>query len=198
MQNKRKVLGVDFDDVLFSFNDCFLDYNRAKYGLNMKRTDLFDFDYGKTFPCPPEETTRRVLEFYETPEHMEGVAVPGSMDAIRALSKDFDIHVVTSRNENLRSRVADWIKLKFANLLSSIHFTGQYNAASDHKLTKVDVCNDLGIEVFVEDALHHATPLAESGRKVFLLNNPWNQQPELHPNITRVNSWDEIVSLLKA
>lgn len=197
MQNtKKRVLGVDFDDVLFSFNDCFLDYNRAKYGLDMKLSDLFDFDYGKTFPCPPEETIRRVLEFYDTREHMETAPIPGAIEGIRKLSKDYDIHIVTSRDEKLRPSVSEWIRDKFENLIDSMHFTGQYNAAHDHKLTKVDVCNDLGIEYFIEDALHNAIPIAESGRKVFLLDNPWNQSPNLHSNIIRVNSWDEIVRLL--
>jgi uncharacterized HAD superfamily protein len=31
----------------------------------------------------------------------------------------------------------------------------------------------LDIEVFVEDALHNAIPLAESGREVYLLDTPW-------------------------
>ena len=188
-----KVIGVDFDDVLLSFNDGFLEFNRVNYGLDMKRSDLVSFDYSKTFPCTPEETVRRVFEFYESEAHDNSEAIEGAVEAIQKLGEHNQLHLVTSRSSKVRPSVEKWLHKMFPNMITSMHFTDQFHGENTQKVTKADVCEQLGIEFFVEDALHHAQDIAESGRKVYLLDTPWNQDENLHPNIKRVFSWDEIV-----
>ena len=63
------------------------------------------------------------------------------------------------------------------------------------KKSKAQVCKSLGVDVFIEDALEHALPLANNGIPVLLFDRPWNRGQE-PANTTRVFSWSGILRSL--
>src|SRR4051812_7191902 len=133
-KKKRVPLGVDLDDILLSFSHGFLAYNRKKYGLDMKRQDLFDFDYEKTFPLPLTETVRRLFEFHRSPEHDLTPPIRGAIEGLTTLKNKYDIHVITSRADTLRESVERWLSKHFNGLIDSIYFTDQYYGDETKKI----------------------------------------------------------------
>ena len=63
-----------------------------------------------------------------------------------------------------------------------------------NKISKEEVCKNLGIQVFVEDNLRYAQALAKEGIQSFLLAKERNTtfKAEENPNIFRVESWDAV------
>jgi uncharacterized HAD superfamily protein len=51
------------------------------------------------------------------------------------------------------------------------------------------------VDLMVEDAPANALALAEAGVKVVLFGAPYNAHVR-HPNITRCEGWDEVLSLI--
>ena len=81
-------------------------------------------------------------------------------------------------------------------LLKGIHFTNQYHGKESEKRDKASICKELNVEIFIDDALHNAENIITAGVPVLLLDSPWNQTNTLHPLITRVHSWKEILEKL--
>lgn len=58
------------------------------------------------------------------------------------------------------------------------------------KLTKLDIYDLRGVTHVVEDLPPQVRDAAESGRKVFMMDQPWNQDVQI-PGVERVHSWYE-------
>lgn len=198
MEATKPVLAVDFDDILFDFNETFRNYHNTRYGTAYAFEDLKTYEIEKILGCDIPEKNRRILEFYHSREHVEGIVIPGALDSLELLSAWYSLHIVSARPDTVSEATHVWLEVnRSLQLFEKLHFTGHYhaNAKSLKRLSKADICLELGAKVFIEDALHNAASVAQVGIPVLLYDKPWNQG-ELHPNITRVHSWSEIVSRL--
>jgi uncharacterized HAD superfamily protein len=199
MPHKKKksklVIGIDFDDVIFDFNDSLHAYHNAKYGTSVKRQDIVSYDIEKLWHCTPEEASKKIFEFYETEEHEKTLPISGALEALSLLKSDHELHIITTRGNQVRDVTLKWIKKNFSGYFTSINLTNQY-FGDGHKRTKLEVCEELGVDVMIEDSMSHATEIAKSGRRVFLIDTPWNQG-NVPENVTRVFSWGEIVKKLQ-
>lgn len=197
MKKKRGlVIGVDMDDVIFDFNDSLHAYHNAKYGTSVKRQDVVTYDLEDVWKCTPEEAARRVLEFYGTPEHDQAGLINGAAEAIVELSKTHELHIITSRGEQIRELTLRWVDEKFPGRFKSVQLTNHYFGVPEKKRSKAEVCEELGVDFMIEDSMSQAKEISGTGRTVFLLDTPWNQG-ELPKNVVRVHSWAEIVDTLK-
>ena len=64
--------------------------------------------------------------------------------------------------------------------------------------SKGEFCDDLGIEIMIDDSAGFANECAAPNRKVFLINQPWNKAAKVKPGIIRVNSWEEIMKQINS
>ena len=79
-------------------------------------------------------------------------------------------------------------------IFESVEFTNYF---SENPRSKSDVCRALNAQYLIDDHVHHATVVAETGIKVLLFGDyPWNQAESLHPNITRKKDWPAVLQLL--
>ena len=195
MNNPRRKIGIDFDDVIYGFNRAYCDFHNAKYGTNIAYEDISQYEMEKTWGISLQECVKRVDEFYFSTDHAGAKPVEGSLRGIGILKRDNDLHLITSRREDVRAQTTSWLEKHFPNTFAEIHFTNQFGSTKKKRL-KSEVCKELGIDVMVEDALHYADDLSTKGVRVLLLDTPWNQGqvPEL---VSRVDSWDEAVEALQ-
>lgn len=190
----KKVFGFDLDEVLMDFNGALGPWHNRNYGTNYQKHEIFSFNLEKIWGCTVEEAIQRVLEFFNSPEHWNAEPIAGAVSGIRKLTEQYGLYVVTAKPEELREKTLEWISLHFPKMFDEVYFTNHFSG-SNPKRSKSEVCHELGIEVFVDDALHNAEEIASAGIPVLLLDTPWNQGEVKYP-ITRVFSWEEIVERL--
>jgi uncharacterized HAD superfamily protein len=195
MDTHKKVLGVDFDDVLVRTGHALAEFHNATYGTAYARDDVTNFDLSEVWDCTPEEADRRIAEFTTTKFHHEAQAVLGARDALQALSETYDIMIVTGRSDEWRDPTIEWLEKNFIGLYREIHFTT--SPGPGRARLKSEIVREFNMVSFIDDALHFAKDVATLGIPVLLFDTPWNQGTT-SPGITRVHSWKEILGILKA
>jgi uncharacterized HAD superfamily protein len=196
MQNKR-VVGLDFDDVLMDFCGPLYQFHNKHFGTDLTLDDAKIWDLWKVWNCEQEESELRVMNFYHSDDHQAAAPVTGGPEAVRRLAENNRLVIVTSRPESVRERTLHWLEKHYPNLFEHVCFTNIFHAEGAKRKTKAEACEELGVDIFVDDNLDNAHGIAESGRPVLLLTAPWNEdKTDLHPNITRVHSWDHILEVL--
>jgi uncharacterized HAD superfamily protein len=194
---KKPVLGLDFDDVLMDFRSTLDEYHNEKHGTNLTREGAVSYSLPDSWDCSEDEAAKRVVGFYESDHHHAALPVDMAQEAITKLARKHDFVIITSRPEFIKDRTLEWLEKNYPNTFQNICFTNLYlGEAGAKKRTKAEVCAEYGVKVFVDDNLDNAQDVAEKGFSVLLLDKPWNQVTDLHPNITRVYSWDDIVRVL--
>ncbi len=192
---ERKVIGVDFDDVLFKCNDALAVFHNTTYGTSYSKSDVHEFDLSSVWNCTPEETRRRIYEFVSSDFHHQAEAVFGAYDALKTLGEGNDIVIVTGRHESAKDATLEWLSKNFLGLYREIHFVGHDDPDESKRRLKSEVVKELGISLFIDDASHFAADVASAGIPVLLFDTPWNQG-DIAPGVTRVFSWEEILTLI--
>lgn len=187
----HKTIGIDMDDVLIDFNESLFRYHNEKFGTNYKREDATTYKVEDLWGYTVEKTRELLNDFYYSDHHNEALPVEGAIEAIEHLSKNNSLHIVTARPSLIKSETHVWIDKHFKDSFKDIHFTCKDIFDQDKRM-KSDICKELGIELFIEDSLENAMSIAGIGIPVFLIDTPWNQG-ELHPLVTRVKTWKEII-----
>lgn len=191
-----KRIGIDLDDVLLDLNTALCAYHNARHGTNFTREDVTDYDLWKMWSCSKEELFERVDDFYVSPEHRDAVPVAGAEAAIRILSEDHDLFVVTAKPERLRGMTEEWIGRHFPGMFRELRFTGGYQRRNDGYVRKSELCRELEIRTFIDDALSNVEDLAPIMDRMFLLDSPWNRREVHYDSVIRVFSWDDILRRL--
>lgn len=189
-------IGIDIDNVLAELSDALHLWHEEKYNYSKTTQERTQFGLAFSWNCSQEEATKRLLEFYQSKEFKETTPVKGAIKAIDKLAKEHELHAITARPVHIEEETLKWIDKHFSlKNFKKIHINGQCINKEVVK-TKTDICQELGIKLMIEDALHFADDCAEKGIKVLLLDWPWNQKDKLHSNITRVKDWDEILEII--
>ncbi len=188
---KKKIIGVDFDDVLFNFNRSFVDFCNKKYGTKMTYEKITDYMMEKSWNEPIEVILKRIEEFFKSGEHDLVIPLAGSEDAIKSLSSKYDLVVITSRPDLIKESTNRWINKNFGDVFKGVHFSNQFMTGGGVARKKSEICKEIGVNLFIEDAPVYSMNIAKNGIPVILLNTPYNQNVS-HELISRVNSWAEV------
>lgn len=193
MNRKKRTIGVDFDDVLMDTNTALASFHNEIYGTSFTRDHIFSYSLEKVWGCTPEEVQQRIEVFFDSPSHALILPVPGATKAIRQLSENYRLVVITARPSSKRNITQKLLDQYFPGLLQELHFTHNVEGNIQEKRTKAEVCKEFGIEVFIEDALTHALPIASLGITTFLFDAPWNREA-IPDSVIRVKSWGDILA----
>ena len=193
-----RLIGVDLDDVLMDFNAGLCAFHNAYYGTSLVKDDITSYHLEETWGCSRKEAISRVVQFYHSSEHEATPSVDGAIEVVRELQDNLvDFVIITSRPESVREQTHLWLAGHFPTLVKKIYFTSHFYH-QETMVTKADVCRDLGVEVFIDDAPFHIEDVAVVVKRAILFDAPWNQNHCLTlPNMYRVHSWSEIQRLLK-
>lgn len=196
MIESRPTIGIDLDDVLLVCLPKIVEYHNRMHGTSVTAITTYDLEvlFGISVPVKND----RVHAFYLSDDHGRMSPVEGAQGAMRRLKETHRLHIITARGEVIRRRTEELILRYFPDTFEDMHFIGYHITPSGKRPSKSEVCRKIGARVFVDDALHHAADVAESGCKVFLPDQPWNQCGALPPRVTRVFSWEEIVRRIEA
>lgn len=186
-------IGIDLDDVIADFFETLLEHHNKKYGRSDRAEDFKEWKWWPVWGITREETIKRVDEFHEIHKIEEVPPIKGALDAINKLSKDNELFVITSRPSRFKNKIESWIKHHLKREIRVIH-AGDFH--KDGRATKAEICQELGVELMVEDGGEIAINCADNGINVLLFDKPWNQNVG-HKNIVRVRGWKEILEKIE-
>ncbi len=190
-----KIIGIDLDDTLLNLNGTFIKFLNLNYDTAYARENLTSPFFEESFDITKEDVLKRLHEFYNSEHHAEAEPIEGAPEALARLAEANELHIVTASPEEMKDRIEAWLGKNFTNRFKGIHFTRK-SIFDNSVRNKKDICAELGIEVFIDDALHNAEDISSAGIPVFLLDSPWNQKSINSPLVTRVHSWDDIINKL--
>lgn len=188
-------IGIDLDDVLSESTAAFIKFYNETYGTNLDIKTKEKYGWWEIVDVPREEYEKRVHKFYTTPYFKNTEPINDASETLKKLKKNNELYIITARGNNIKEITEKWVENNFPNIFSKIYYTNQFEQGLK-KTTKATICNNLNIDIFIEDSLEFAEDCAKSNRKVYLLDYPWNQTDKLPEGITRVYSWREIDELV--
>ena len=186
---------VDLDEVLAQFLVAYLEYQNNTYGTNYKFKDVSDYDVWKVRGGTREQIVEKVYDFHKTPYFANIKPIEWALPVLKRLKKDHELYLITSRQDSVKEQTKLRINKYFPDIFSDLFFVNHFSTEWSQR-KKSDVCNEVGIDVMIEDSLIYAEDCAVGERKVLLCNRPWNQAQTISPNIQRVQDRNEIDSLI--
>lgn len=188
-------IGFDLDEVLTDQLPAIIEYHNAVYGTALTREQFRSLRYWEAWGGTKEEAIQKVYDYYRIDYFRNISPVAGSHEAVDALKQSHDLCIITSRPNDFAQETRDWVNLHFPESFSSINFANHY-AQSGKPKTKSEICDSLGVNVLVEDSLEYALECRKQTRRIFLLDCPWNQSPDLPLGVQRVQNWREIADAI--
>ena len=194
-----KKIGIDMDDVLMDFGVNLFEFYNSRNGTNFTQADALHFELTKVWNCDPEKAIQTVADFYKTDLHHNASPLAGAVEFVKKQKNNgHELFVITARPEEHKEATTNWLTKHFPNLFSDIVFLNHSSGgATDPKKSKKksEACRDLGIEIFIDDALHNVNDVATAtvGIKTYLLDKPWNRNGELHSSVKRIFHFDEVI-----
>lgn len=190
------IIAIDIDDVIIESSPRLTEYYNRKYGTHLTLDDMYS-DNPKAWGVTDDaQAIERVEGYLATDEFQSIPPLREAIASIHRLARRHELHVVTGRSLAIEVATTDMLRMYFPDIFRSIVFTSMY---SHNKRAKVEVCQELGANLLIEDHLGHALPVARSGTDVVLFGNyPWNQSDELPANICRAKNWTAVEEFINA
>ena len=197
MNSSKKVVAVDADEVLAEFMEHFLMFHNARYETRFTKSEITSFRFEEVFKIEERDVLRRIGEFYEDQVIHNIRPVEGAEEGINSLiDKGYQLEIITARPPYYRQITVDWVEKHFPGKFEQIHFAFNPFNINSERLTKAEICKQIGAEVLIDDNLVNALDCADRGITVYLMDAPWNQVEELPKKVIRVKSWEEILERL--
>ncbi|PCH33341.1 hypothetical protein WOLCODRAFT_135069 [Wolfiporia cocos MD-104 SS10] len=200
--SNKPIICIDLDDVLSQTNGVVADWHNAAYGTNMTLDDFYYYYYWRNpYWGTPNETFRKVEEFYKTPRLYEAPPIEGALEGLKALKEmGFRLVLVTARQIRELPQTEEWMDKHYSGIFEQIICTGmsQETLADDKamltKLSKADVCKKLGAKLMIDDSIENALKCARAEPPIPILlfgDYQWNKREVNYAHIDEEMSYDE-------
>jgi uncharacterized HAD superfamily protein len=182
-------IGVDCDDVLAQLYPAFFLYHNVIYGTTFTLEKTKKYYLWETYPFSYDHFLEEMQNFIHQYGH-KLLTLPNSNPTLQKLSDNNTLYVITSRPNEYKNLTLDWINTHYPGIFNDVFFGNSFSP-SGPTISKSQFCEDLSIDILIEDALHNAEECAEKC-EVLLLDYPWNSNSK-HPSIQRVSNWNQIL-----
>lgn len=190
MTIKKPTLAIDVDDTLLDTLSPLLEFFNSTHPIRITKEQCVHYHLQKTFGFSEEEGFVKVRHFFNSPEGENLKPVPGAIEAVRALEKDFSLIALTARWNHMHDLTERQLERHFPGVFKKIVCCGD-------EMTKKDYCTQAGIKIIIDDAPHHAHECAENGIASFLFGDyGWNKEYKNIQGLSRALTWSEVCSLL--
>ncbi len=182
-------IGIDLDDVFADFMTALIEYHNATHNTSLTKQQFKTYRFWETWGGTREEAIQEVYNFHKTPYYENIKPIEGTQEAIKILKENNKLFIITSRQDCVIEQTKKWIEKHFPNTFAEIYFTNHYSQNGNPTRTKKEICDEIGIDILIEDSLDYAKECINPNRQIFLINAPWNQTEEKLPKeIIRVNN----------
>jgi 5'(3')-deoxyribonucleotidase len=194
----KPIIAVDVDDVISAQNESMRKFANRKYGYSHMPEDYLKIEapywgyWGYVWGVSDEEQNLMVKEFQFSGEITKQKVIPGSVAALKRLSKAHELVIVTSRHDVHFDETHEYLEKHFPALFNSVHFAKVWEDGT--RESKANICKKIGANYLVDDNSEHCNLAAEEGIKALLFGDyGWNRNAKLHPAVTRVRDWQEVL-----
>lgn len=122
----------------------------------------------------------RVYAFHASRYFDQIEAFADAKIALGVLKERFELHVVTSRQADIEDQTRQWVATNFPSVFSELHF-GNHFGKEGKKISKPDMCANIGAVALIDDSMDYARQCADAGLPVFLFGeyapSPWIAPP---------------------
>lgn len=185
-------IAFDLDDVLADTTNSVMQFHNETYGTSLSRSDFITTNWSDVFGSTKEETFYKFEEYVNSAYYDKLAPIKGAIDFVTGLAADHILVVITSRQQELTARTHKWIKQYFPELFADIYVTNHPQwARTGIPKTKRQVCDEITVDLLIEDNLDYALECVTPERPVYLFDTPWNQG-ETPDGITRIHDWQDI------
>lgn len=192
---KRQSIAIDIDDVVVAHVDEFIKFSNKNFGTNYTiddYNDRWDILWGINDDA---EIKKRAQSFHSPESVLNYEFIKDAKPTIEKLSRKYDLYIVTARPEHIVEITKTWVEKHFAEVFKGVHFVPIWYV--DNKITKGDICRQIGADYLIDDAVKHCNTAAKSGVKAILFGDyAWNRHEEIAENVTRCKNWQEVSNLL--
>ena len=193
IKKRTLILGVDIDNVILDEISSL----KSIYSKN-KTPNKEELPINKIYALhnvwdSVEEYESRLKEWHNSEMFLNLKPIKGSKKALNKLSRDHDIYLITARSLFLKDRTLKNLDTHFKGYYKDVHFTGY---GEDITLSKAEVCKNLDINLFIDDAEDNIIEVSSQGIDTLIFDAPWNQNMKKIKNTKRVYSWEDIVEYI--
>lgn len=190
-----KIIGIDLDETIVQTVLPSLELFKQRYSCDLTYDRITAHDW---YAIDGVEISRDIAlahwEYFFTRHDINAalLPVPDAITSVQSLIEaGHQIYIITARQRH-RSQADThaWLHRYLPALSDRVIFCSvdDFTTRSKH-----EVCMEIGAELFIDDNIDYALPVAHSGVTTLLLEKPWNRQrTEAHPSLIRVKDWSEI------
>lgn len=194
-------IGVDIDDVLYAYALNILAYWNRLNGTNLTLANYTSYRLWEVLGITREESDQLIIEFVKTNEAQNLAPIEGSVEAISALSKHYDLCIVTSRWTNSRQETRDWLKQFYGESFSQVHFLAELHTGY-MEFSKAVFCRKNGIDFLIDDRFAIIKECPQEGVGGILFGEYfWDISPEspleMPSGTVRARNWQEIFEAIQ-
>ena len=177
-------IGLDIDSTLHHYWDRLSDSARRRFGIDLPYEEQFDWGITRLKP----QQLQVCIEDTHSPEAiLAGEPYPGAVETINAWSAaGHYIHVTSHRAEGCHDATREWLErigLRFDDLHCSYD--------------KVSRCQELGIELLVDDSPVNIVRAIEVGMLAATIRHPWNDEVCDTEDVISADTWPELAERLE-
>ncbi|CAM9519065.1 unnamed protein product [Scytosiphon promiscuus] len=190
----RKVIAVDVDEVLGHFVLRLCAFHNDRHGTQLTPEHFDSYNFHEVWGGNRAEADEKMRDFFESPHFLEGLpVVDGAEEVLRKHAQDFDLQIVTSRQDILQDHTRQWINTHYAGIFGELHF-GNHFSTHGVVRSKPDLCGMIGAVMIIDDNMRYATECAAAGIRTCLFGDyAWNRTSDPLPeNVRRTVSWAEV------
>lgn len=218
----RKVIAVDLDQTLAHTLSSLCQWHNDTYFTQLDPTQFDTCDYWKIWGGTREESYLKIRDFYDSYhfDHIEPIN-DFALEALKMLKRrHFTLVIITSRQQFVAEKTKKFVDKHYPGIFESIYFCN-LDLTDAEQLEYVSkpksvICQEIGVDVLIDDCLEHANDCAALGIDVLLydLNGTyaWNHhkketqkrtltstsknlyQQQHYSNVQRMSSWKEIIA----
>jgi 5'(3')-deoxyribonucleotidase len=196
----RQTIAIDIDDVLADST------NTLRLLVNARtNSDLTTEDYrvsgeywGYYERVWAEHGLSDRIKFSDFEKEMEidqshVPLLPSAEFAIRELSRQYHVVLVTARNIEWERATKQWLKLHFGDNDIAVHYTG-HRSADDYR-SKGQLCKELGAFLMIDDNPGHCKAVMDEGIKAVLFGE-YGWHGETPDGVVKCKDWPAVLEYI--
>ena len=191
---KRRVIGIDYDEVISDTMPCLLEFVAATRGWQYTPEQIHHHELHEVWGGTREQATGIFMEFYDSHFFDEVKPVAGAIETLELLSREYDFAILTARPLAIESKSAAWLNRHKKDMHFEVYHSCDF--FPNGSATKAHLCHSLGAVAMIEDNSKYALDCAQQGIPTLLLDKPWNRNVEEQHFLRRASSWNAIPNLI--